>query len=731
MQYKSLYILLPLLGIVICLQAQFDEKVFGKTTETSGDLKEAISSYQKAVTGNNKNEIVANLAQIGNIYYTHLDYSNAIQSFQKAIVLYDELKNHSGTADMLINISGAYRDLSDFPHLLEYLQKATREYEKASDEVGLAKTLRSTGYYYLNLSEFPTAVTYFQKSLALYKKLDNQKEVANLLGDLGHSYLLIRDSVNALTYLQQALSLNQKIGNKQGMAKNYWILGDYYFRISSDVAKALDFLQESLSLFEETNNKIGVGQVFINLSDVYNASSDSALKKAGIPPAEKYARSIEYSKKGLQIFKEFLPESEQLITLSVLGRIYQEIGKFDTACYYFQQYIILRDKIISAGKEKEIARLETKYEYEKKEDSLKLQQELTDEKLAKQLLLFKQQHQQLELNQSQLALANKEKDLQKLAYLKTQADLQNEQLEKQKRNRELKIAQNEKQLQESQVKNLSQQQALSKLKLQQQWIYSIAILVLLGLFASYFIYRNRIKEVRLKEELAKEKAEQEKKEAQFQRNLADISLSALRSQMNPHFIFNCLNSIKLYTTQNDTTAATEYLSKFSKLIRLVMENSRNDRITLRSELDALQLYIEMEVMRFKEKLAYTINVNDNVETDYIEIPPLLLQPYVENAIWHGLMHKEAGGRIDINVSMQKNESLLEISIVDNGIGRARSAELRSKTATKHKSYGMKVTSERIALINQIYRTGANVAIHDLIDAEGQPGGTEVTIQIPV
>ncbi len=213
--------------------------------------------------------------------------------------------------------------------------------------------------------------------------------------------------------------------------------------------------------------------------------------------------------------------------------------------------------------------------------------------------------------------------------------------------------------------------------------------------------------------------------------MGDISLSALRSQMNPHFIFNCLNSIKLYTTQNDTVAASEYLTKFSRLIRLVLENSRNDRITLAAELDALRLYIEMEAMRFKEKLKYNITVDKDVEQDYIEIPPLLLQPYVENAIWHGLMQKEEGGRIDVNAGIQPNESMLVINITDNGIGRAKSAELMSKTATKHKSYGMKVTSERLALINQVYKTGANVTIHDLTDNNGQASGTRVTIKIPI
>jgi len=276
-----------------------------------------------------------------------------------------------------------------------------------------------------------------------------------------------------------------------------------------------------------------------------------------------------------------------------------------------------------------------------------------------------------------------------------------------------------------------QQQAVSKLKLQQQWLYAISILILLGSMASWIIYRNRLKQHQLKTELEKEKTEQEKKEAEFQRNLADVSLTALRSQMNPHFIFNCLNSIKLYTAQNDTVAASEYLTKFSKLIRQVMENSRNDKISLTSELNALKLYIEMEAMRFKEKLRYSITVEKNVETDYIEIPPLLLQPYVENAVWHGLMHKEEGGKIDIHVNTIENDSLLQISIIDDGIGRKRSAELKSKIATVHKSYGMKVTSERIELFNRIYKTGADIKVYDLTDDNGNATGTKVIIQIPI
>ena len=666
--------------------------------------------------------IIDDLGNLGNSYLKMHDYANAIRCFQRVIILYEELKDHSGIADMLMNIADAYRDLSDFPHLLEYLQKANREYEKAGNLTGLAKVLQNTAYYYVELSDLPTALDFSLKAFELYERLNKQMEKATVLGDIGHTYLLLGDDSKAFLYLQNALSLNQQIGNKIGEANNLWPLGHYYFK-KSNVPAALDYFKKAQNLFEEMGDKVKVGYIYFSLADLYRDASDSALAAVDSNISQRHFRSIEYYKKGLDILKNLRPESEHIIILLVLSEAYERIKKFDSAHHYFKQYIVLRDKFFGTEKQKDIVRLESRYEFEKKEDSLKLQQELTDEKLQKQLLLARQQQQKLELNQVELALTNKEKDLQHLAYLKMQADLQNEQLVKQQKEKE-------NQLQTAQVKTLTQEKAIIKLNQQRQWIYIIGAFVLLGLGSLYFIYHSRLRGVKLKAQLIKEKADQEKKETEFQHKLADVSMAALRSQMNPHFIFNCLNSIKLYTTQNDSAAASEYLTKFSKLIRLILENSRNERITLSSELAALQLYVEMEAMRFKEKLSYSFSVEKNVESDYIEIPPLLLQPYVENAIWHGLMHREEGGHISITIALQE-ESILEINIADNGIGRKAATILRDKVAGKHRSYGMKATTERIALINQIYKTGASVVVHDLIDEKGQASGTRVCIQIPV
>jgi LytS/YehU family sensor histidine kinase len=216
----------------------------------------------------------------------------------------------------------------------------------------------------------------------------------------------------------------------------------------------------------------------------------------------------------------------------------------------------------------------------------------------------------------------------------------------------------------------------------------------------------------------------------FGKKMAEAEMNALRAQMNPHFIFNCLNSIKLYTIENDSKAASEYLTLFSQLIRLVLENSRSEKITLKKELETVELYIKLEAMRFKDKVGYSIIVSPAVDIQYTELPPLLIQPYIENAIWHGLMHKKEGGCIKIQIDQQDDDTLL-IDITDNGIGREQAAMFKSKSATSQKSFGLKMTADRIEIINQIYGINAEVIVIDLKDDANHSTGTKVMIKIPV
>lgn len=211
----------------------------------------------------------------------------------------------------------------------------------------------------------------------------------------------------------------------------------------------------------------------------------------------------------------------------------------------------------------------------------------------------------------------------------------------------------------------------------------------------------------------------------FEKQAISNEIRALRSQMNPHFIFNSLNAIKAYNLSNDTEKTDLYLTKFSRLIRQVLENSAAEKITLENELNTLRHYLEMEKLRAGEKLSYEILVSDDIEPAFIELPPLLIQPYVENAIWHGVLHKEGGGMVTISVETKHalfltDAPILQIIITDNGIGR-KAAALHGK-ATQKQSFGTKLTAERIKHLSM---PSASVNIEDLSE------GTRVTIMIQI
>ncbi|MEP7377361.1 MAG: tetratricopeptide repeat protein [Chitinophagaceae bacterium] len=693
---------------------------------SQGNYPEALAYIQKALTLaeqiGNKRRIFQSISNVAALNFEMGNYTKALEYFQKGIDISKQIDQKDGTANGLLGISSVYVELGNYPKALEYAQQALNIYEKIGEKPELRESYNILASIYTGLNNINKAINYSEKSLKIDEETGDQQATANDLNNLATVLQSSSNYLQAIEYRLRALKITETMGLGKEQFSTLVELSHDYAKLG-DYSKALEYTKRAQKLNEKLGDISG-GEDLINLGYIYGNAPASLIVANGFDSAFRYDKALEFLRKGLRIVTERKKLESQRDAWEYISAVYEKQSNHSAALEAYMHFIKLRDSVLNNEKRKEITRLEIQYEFNKKEDSLNLQQQITSGKL-------KQQEQQLTLNKNQLTISNKEKDLQRLAYLKTQADLQNEQLQKREKEKQLTLAEKEKQLQSVQVTTLSQENDLSKLRRRQQWVYSIAAFVLLGLLVSYLFYNNRIKQGKLRMELAKEKAEQEKKEAEFQRSLADVSLTALRSQMNPHFIFNCLNSIKLYTTQNETAAASEYLTKFSRLIRLVMENSRNDRITLTAELDALRLYIEMEAMRFKEKLSYNISVDKDVEMDYVEIPPLLLQPYVENAIWHGLMHKEEGGRIDVTAAMKKNESLLEINIADNGVGRAKAEELRSKTATRHKSYGMKVTSERIALINQIYKTGANVAIYDVTNDNGEVAGTRVVIQIPV
>lgn len=212
------------------------------------------------------------------------------------------------------------------------------------------------------------------------------------------------------------------------------------------------------------------------------------------------------------------------------------------------------------------------------------------------------------------------------------------------------------------------------------------------------------------------------------RKILISELHALRSQMNPHFIFNTLSSIQSFITKNDSKDAVYYLSKFSKLMRATLENTKKQRIPIKDEIESLQLYMDLEKLRLNNKFTYQINVDKAIDEQFEEIPPMLIQPYIENAIWHGISHKTGNGIITISFSLA-TENSLKCEIEDNGVGRNKAGEMKIEHL-KNKSLGMTITKERLEIINSLKDSKLNVNIIDLTK-KNIPLGTKIELFIPL
>jgi LytS/YehU family sensor histidine kinase len=231
------------------------------------------------------------------------------------------------------------------------------------------------------------------------------------------------------------------------------------------------------------------------------------------------------------------------------------------------------------------------------------------------------------------------------------------------------------------------------------------------------------------------RAEEEKQQAKIEtienkQKMTESRLQSLRLQMNPHFLFNALNSIQQMILANEEIVATRYLSKFSKLLRMILVHSDKEYVTLKEELEILHLYIELESIRFKDSFKYTIECDDQIDADEIKLPTLLIQPFVENAIWHGLMHKE-GDRL-LQVKFSEHRECISCIVEDNGIGREKSSAARLATGQgkKHTSKGIQVSMERLKAMNNGNGEEGSLKIVDLKNENGMATGTRVEIIFP-
>jgi LytS/YehU family sensor histidine kinase len=296
-----------------------------------------------------------------------------------------------------------------------------------------------------------------------------------------------------------------------------------------------------------------------------------------------------------------------------------------------------------------------------------------------------------------------------------------------KLNSNAKVAFLELQNERMQVQN---ERKLNRQVLHKHWLYSIIIIISLILIGVYFLYRYRLRQLHLQNQLAREKTDKILAEIGYQHNLDELTFSALRSQMNPHFIFNALNTIQGFVYSNDKKSASGYLGKFSQLIRKILDSSNKQTITLGEEIEILKLYTDIEKARYGEHFSVTITIDPALDQEFIVIPPMLIQPYVENSIKHGVFHKQGDKVLVIRISKIEGHDVIEVVIDDNGIGRERSKEI-NKSRVAHHSFATAANEKRINLINQAIDKKTKLRIIDKVNIDGSPAGTTVIITIPM
>jgi len=253
----------------------------------------------------------------------------------------------------------------------------------------------------------------------------------------------------------------------------------------------------------------------------------------------------------------------------------------------------------------------------------------------------------------------------------------------------------------------------------QSWTFRILFFGGLSIIVFFILYSRYLG--------LKRKHEMELKVLEIEKQLFDHEKMALRLQMNPHFIFNTLNSIQYFILQNDKLSSNRYLSMFSKLMRITLDNSQYNTISVQDELSALQLYVELESLRFEERFDFKFIIDKSLELPDIKIPSMILQPYVENAIKHGLMNKSARGMLTIEIKNDNNKLICIVE--DDGVGREKARQIKEQRTQTHVSMGTRITESRLSLINSLYGSDLKIKYDDLKDAQGNAAGTRVTIYI--
>ncbi|WP_028978358.1 tetratricopeptide repeat-containing sensor histidine kinase [Sporocytophaga myxococcoides] len=526
------------------------------------------------------------------------------------------------------------------------------------------KTLIGLSLSYENGNNIKEAIEINNQLIKDASGKSNKREQVKWRYKNGDLYLLLGNFQQALAEYTAALSIEEKDKNKEGIIDANNRIGKVYLEQEKN-NKAIQHYKKLEEIAEESKDEKTKADMYSNISRAY--SNQNRLDDALIAKQ----KSLEANKK--------LDDKEALAKEYVdVGNLYLEQKNSANAVPYIEKGIQLSEE---SG------------DLIKKADGLKALSKAYKESgnIMKSMALYEEY---VSLKDS--ILSKKEHELNHLLYGKD--DLIS-------RQKKLEILEKDMALNQKTIDLLRKDQKIREagLKRQQLIIYGLLSGLLLVFGSSWVVFASSRKRRISNQQLA---------------------LKSLSSQMNPHFIFNALNSVNNFIAKNDERSANKYLSDFSKLMRAVMENSQHDFVPMATEIRILELYLQLEHSRFPDKFDYTFEIDESINRE-IEIPPMLIQPYIENAVWHGLRYKEDKGFLKVKVSQV--QSGIEVVIEDNGIGRKKSKELKTQNQKESSSLGMKNIESRLGIINELYKIQMKVVIEDL-DAANQ-SGTKVIITI--
>ncbi|MCF2492920.1 tetratricopeptide repeat-containing sensor histidine kinase [Dyadobacter chenhuakuii] len=616
-------------------------------------------------------------------------YPEALESLNKALSIDNAVNNAVGTAADLSNIGLVYMTQSKFAEALKYYLEALQKHEVLKNELNVAITLTNIGTVHNEMSDYKVAMQNYQRALPIFRKYKHAVGQSSTLTNIGTIHFKNNNIDEAIKYSKMSLAITDSIGDTRGSARENGNLSAYYSKLrQSDLALKYGF--KAIEGNEKLSNTKSLGFNMQNISDAFYQQQD-------------YAKAKTYGLNALKIARDLdVAEIKRDASLG-LSEIYNALKAPDSTLFYYKLFKEYGDSISNDKKKNEITRMGMKYEFDKTEAIYKQKQVLAEG--------------QLKQNQLQLALNNAE--LQRGLQLRNlqNALLENEKLVRREKERQLLISKNNEKLQSSKLNALSQEQKLNQLEIRQLWLYGILAIITLASVLIYILNLNRIRRLRFANILQRQEAEQSTLKLEYQYQLSESELRAIRSQMNPHFIFNVLNSIESYIMDNDKRTASRLIQKFASLSRLILENSTKSLVPADKEWKSLQLYTELEAMRYNNSFTYSFVLSADISLPTILLPPMLIQPLIENSILHGII---GAGIPDayIAVAMQRSDQTLLITVTDNGIGLHGKTNRTVINVNKEKSIGLKSIKERIDLINTQYPGSASFSIEQRTDQQG-------------